>query len=109
MAKAKQPKVPYGVSPSHEFWVPLPGGGYFVFESAEANPNGTSYVRVVDARGGEVAFWISDEWAEEPEHVMGAICGAMSAVRSGRVFYQIAADVEFPPGVEYEKYGDQKG
>ena len=38
---------------------------------------GTSYVRVCDPDGAEVAYWSCDEWREAPEEVMGAIIGAL--------------------------------
>jgi len=35
------------------------------------------YVRVCDPLGREVAYWVSDEWQEDPQLVMGAILGAL--------------------------------
>jgi hypothetical protein len=35
------------------------------------------YVRVCDPLGREIAYWTSDEWAEDPQLVMGAILGAL--------------------------------
>lgn len=35
------------------------------------------YVRVCDPLGREVAYWVSDEWRDDPELVMGAILGAL--------------------------------
>jgi len=40
-----------------------------------AFPEQASYVRILRA-GYEVAYWVSDEWQEEPQEVMGAILGA---------------------------------
>lgn len=45
-------------------------------DSASDNPEGSSFVRVCDRNGNEVAYWTSDEWRESPEEVMGAILGA---------------------------------
>lgn len=36
------------------------------------------YVRVCDPAGREVAYWVSDEWRDDPEGVMGAILGALA-------------------------------
>lgn len=40
------------------------------------SPEGSTYVRVCDSGGAEIAYWICDEWAEDPMLVMGAIFGA---------------------------------
>lgn len=47
-----------------------------VVESAESNPNGTTYVRFV-VLDHEALYWVVDEWEEDGENVMGAIFGAM--------------------------------
>lgn len=39
-----------------------------------AYPEDCSYVRIVQ-EGFELAYWVSDEWADDPEVVMGAIIG----------------------------------
>lgn len=44
---------------------------------------GTSYVRICDRQGFEVAYWNEDEWREAPAEVMGAIIGALCAVDAG--------------------------
>lgn len=36
------------------------------------------YVRVCDPLGREVAYWNSDEWAQAPQEVMGALLGALA-------------------------------
>lgn len=36
------------------------------------------YVRVCDPLGREIAYWVSDEWRDDPELVMGAILGALA-------------------------------
>ncbi len=52
-------------------------------ESAEANPNGTSYVRYI-INDHEVLYWNVDEWEEDGENVMGAIFGYMFSVLGNR-------------------------
>lgn len=49
---------------------------FLVFPDAEAQPGGVDFVQVVDQYGHEIAYWVSDEWAEAPQEVMGAILGA---------------------------------
>lgn len=44
---------------------------------------GTSYVRVCDPEGNEVAYWNEDEWREAPAEVMGAIIGALCTIDEG--------------------------
>lgn len=39
------------------------------------------YVRVVDADGEDVAYWTSNEWAEDPILVMGAMLNAAAGSR----------------------------
>ena len=41
-----------------------------------SHPDGCSYIRILD-QGREVAYWDAEEWAEDPEGVMGAIMGAL--------------------------------
>ena len=60
--------------------VPTVKGQSLVFESYEVNPNGTSYVRFVDANENEILFYNEQEWVEEPQLVMGCI---MSAIQNG--------------------------
>jgi hypothetical protein len=50
-----------------------------VVESADANIEGTSYVRFV-VNDHEVLYWNSDEWEEDGQNVMGAIFGAINSV-----------------------------
>lgn len=40
-----------------------------------AHPNACSYVRVL-VDGLEIAYWVDDEWRDDPSGVMGAILGA---------------------------------
>lgn len=60
-----------------EVGIALENGRWIVTQSAAANPFGVDHVRIVDAEGNEVGYWISDEWRDAPESVMGAIIGAM--------------------------------
>lgn len=93
-------ETPWGVSPSQESWIQLPAGLVMVFESAEQNPSGTTYIRFLDRNGGEVGYWTSDEWRDAPEEVMGAVCGLMMAYETADnplKFYQFGPDSQFPP------------
>jgi hypothetical protein len=60
-----------------EIAVKTQAGEYLVFPSYAQNPQGVDYVRFIDKQGNELAYWNSDEWAEDPELVMGAIMGAL--------------------------------
>jgi len=60
--------------------VPTIKGQFLVFESYTGNPNGTSYVRFVDADQNELLFYNEQEWVEEPQEVMGCI---MAAIQNG--------------------------
>ena len=60
--------------------VPIAKGQFLVFESYTGNPDGTSYVRFVDADENELLFYNEQEWVEEPQEVMGCI---MSAIQNG--------------------------
>lgn len=62
----------YGI----EFVLSLANGNTLRTDTFDANPAGASYVRVCDAAGTEVAYWTAQEWADDPELVMGAIFGA---------------------------------
>lgn len=42
-----------------------------------AYPATAEYVRVLDPLGQEVGYWTADEWAQDPEDVMGALAGAL--------------------------------
>lgn len=98
--------APYGVSPSREAWVRLPNGLVMACGSGEVNVEGVDYVRFLNKRGGEVAYWAAEEWHEDPHEVMGAICGAMfgSDDTQASFYYQCHPDVRFPEGVEFEPY-----
>lgn len=43
-----------------------------------AHPAECDYVRITDLNGGELVYWLSTEWAEAPQEVMGAILGAIA-------------------------------
>jgi hypothetical protein len=94
------PETPYGVSPSREGWVRLHTGNVVAFDGVDRN--GTSYVRVLDPNGGELGYWTSTEWEEEPESVMGAFCGAMLSTEAAdpEKFYQFGPDSQFPNGIQ---------
>lgn len=74
--------LPY--QPDSEAYVALGSSGtLLVFENAEANPEGTRYVRFV-VNDHEVLYWNSDEWEEDGQNVMGAILGGvLSVIREG--------------------------
>ena len=59
---------------SHEGSLTL-GEVFLVFPK---HPNPCDYVRIVNRHDLiEIAYWISDEWRDEPDEVMGAIIGSM--------------------------------
>lgn len=60
-----------------EVAIELPTGNFLVTESGISNPTGVDYVRIVDPQGTELVYWHYNEWAEEPQVVMGAIIAAM--------------------------------
>ncbi len=102
--------VPYGVDPDKEAWIPLPFGGAFAFANKDVNPNGTDYVRVLAANGGEIVYWTADEWRDDPEVVMGAICGAMlhnedlDPKQHPETFYRFGPKARFPEGIDAKPY-----
>jgi hypothetical protein len=59
-----------------EYVVALANGKTIRTDSYAANAGGSSYVRVCNRDGEEIAYWIHNEWESEPELVMGAILGA---------------------------------
>lgn len=99
--------VPYGVSPKTEAYIVMPSGMVLVFESPELSPKGTDYVRILDPLGGELYYWDSAEWEEDPELVMGVICHSLMSlemVDDPERIYQFGPDVKFPEGVEFLPY-----
>ena len=71
-------------SPPPECVIQLGNGGTIRTDSYDSNPAGSSYVRVCAPGGGEVAYWVSTEWAEDPQLVMGAILGAAISAHPAR-------------------------
>jgi len=63
--------------------IPLNHGYELCCESADDNPKGTNYVRVIDKNGEEEVYWDSQEWKDEPEVVMGAIMGMLNKCQGG--------------------------
>lgn len=61
----------------NEIIIPLPWGGTLRCGEGEVFQHG-GYVRVCDADGCEMpgCYWDKQEWADEPELVMGAIFGS---------------------------------
>lgn len=51
--------------------------GFELRYSADPRECAPTYVRVCDPYGREIAYWVSDEWGEDPELVMGAILGVL--------------------------------
>lgn len=96
----------YGVCPDSEVAIPLPQGYFFVFPSAEVSPDGCNYVRIVADDGGEIAYWDSQEWEQEPIEVMGAICGSMLTEEKAdpAKYYQFSPKCKFPEGVEFTPF-----
>jgi len=64
-----------------EIKIPIAGGKQFlIFPSVKQNPKGVDYVRFEDENGNELLYYDQQEWADEPELVMGAI---MACIQSG--------------------------
>lgn len=60
-------------------------------------PAALDYVRVCDPLGREVAYWVDDEWHEDPSDVLGALLGAL--VRQHKPVAARAASTPVPPSV----------
>ncbi len=58
----------------------LANGNTIRTDTFVSNPAGSSYVRVCDVFGMEIAYWTNTEWAEDPQLVMGAFLGAAGEV-----------------------------
>lgn len=58
-----------------ELVIPLPNGSTLRCGPSHPTMFG-GYVRILDSQGDEVVYWDANEWAEDPESVMGAIFGA---------------------------------
>ena len=61
----------------------LPNEESMVFESFSTNTEGVSFVRFYDMDGEEVVGWVSDEWRDAPEEVMGGILGKLCECLKG--------------------------
>ena len=61
-------------SERNETTIRLPSGREL---RAPVYPVPCTYLRIVNADGTERAYWDCEEWAEDPQDVMGAIVGAM--------------------------------
>jgi hypothetical protein len=69
---------PFGVQPDEIYVRCLNApSSVIAFPSSAAEPDGVTYVRLVDGRGVECAYWDSQEWVDDPKVVMGAILGAL--------------------------------
>ena len=74
---------PAGVRQGEGFFT-SPGGDVVCFPSTLIETDGVSYIRFVDAQtGDEILYYDSEEWAQAPKEVMGAILGALSAGCAG--------------------------
>jgi hypothetical protein len=51
--------------------------GFELRYEANGEHDTPSYVRVCDPLGREIGYWVSDEWRDDPELVMGAILGCL--------------------------------
>jgi len=68
-----------GVDPD-ECVVPTVNGQAVVFPSYAKNEAGCDYIRFINLKDqGEMLYYTKDEWAEEPELVMGCIMGAIQS------------------------------
>jgi len=65
----------------NEIEIPLPWGGTLRCGEGDSHQHG-GYVRVCDAKGKEVVYWDKQEWADEPESVMGAMFRAAMKVKA---------------------------
>ena len=63
-----------------EIKIPVAKDQYLCFQSSLANEQGTEYVRFEDKNGREILYYDKEEWAQDPEEVMGAI---MSCILNG--------------------------
>jgi|TARA_Y100000034_G_scaffold135146_2_gene205899 hypothetical protein len=67
---------PDGINEGEAYtWLPS-AQCYLVYESANLNQGGTRYIRFV-RNSEEVLYYDSQEWADDPKFVMGAIMGAI--------------------------------
>jgi len=61
-----------------EITIPLPHGGSLRCGEGTVYNYG-DYLRICDAEGNELVYWAKQEWADEPEQVIGAVfCAAIA-------------------------------
>lgn len=58
-----------------ELRIPLPNGGFLCCGPSSDGSMYGEYVVIRDADGNEILYWDNQEWADDPELVMGAIFG----------------------------------
>lgn len=58
-----------------EGYLKLPWGGELRFEAYSDEQPFCTYLRIVDTKGKEIAYWNIDEWKEDEGIVIGAIMG----------------------------------
>ena len=81
---ANDPNANCPPDPAKECSIPVVGG-WLVFPASnpgDDNPYSCEYVRVVDTTHYERGYWHFNEWAEEPELVMGAIGGLLNELQN---------------------------
>lgn len=64
------------------------------------HPAECSYIRVTDRADHEIAYWASNEWAEDPEIVMGAIMGALKGHDESLKLPQFAVEKKKNNGIK---------
>lgn len=55
----------------------FPNEESMVFDSADNNAGGVTFIRFLNLIGEEIVGWSCDEWRDDPEAVMGAILGKL--------------------------------
>ena len=64
-----------GIMENSEIILPLPSGGTLRCGLGENFQHG-GFLLICDADGNEIVMWDSQEWADEPESVIGAVMRA---------------------------------
>lgn len=73
------PEKPIVPIEDHEYAIPI-GSVFLVFPKGNCD-----YIRFVDRHSlAEIVKWISDEWRDEPEAVMGTLMGMLNNPDEGR-------------------------
>lgn len=67
----------------HETSIDIAKNQRLVFSHAESEPDGVSYVRIIDENDNELVLWDYQEWVDDPKCVMGAILGAILGAMQG--------------------------